>query len=59
MANFVIGTAIQGVGPAELFYQWALDLLGRKVLLMTRSGAVREFTLKIANFMGKGRRCLR
>ncbi|ONF44511.1 acyl-CoA dehydrogenase [Marinobacter lutaoensis] len=31
----------------------ALDLLGRKVLLMTRGGAVREFTLKIANFARK------
>ncbi|WP_404366195.1 acyl-CoA dehydrogenase C-terminal domain-containing protein [Marinobacter sp.] len=28
----------------------ALDLLGRKVLLMTRGGAVREFTLIISNF---------
>jgi len=31
----------------------ALDLLGRKVLLMTQGGAVREFTLKIANFARK------
>ncbi|MCM0613871.1 acyl-CoA dehydrogenase C-terminal domain-containing protein [Marinobacter sediminum] len=31
----------------------ALDLLGRKVLLMTRGGAVREFTAKIANFARK------
>ncbi|OZB05140.1 MAG: acyl-CoA dehydrogenase, partial [Marinobacter sp. 34-60-7] len=31
----------------------ALDLLGRKVLLMTRGGAVREFTLKVANFARK------
>ncbi|WP_273210166.1 acyl-CoA dehydrogenase C-terminal domain-containing protein [Marinobacter subterrani] len=31
----------------------ALDLLGRKVLLMTRGGAVRDFTLKIANFARK------
>ncbi|PKM02355.1 MAG: acyl-CoA dehydrogenase, partial [Gammaproteobacteria bacterium HGW-Gammaproteobacteria-6] len=28
-------------------------LLGRKVLLMTQGGAVREFTLKIANFARK------
>lgn len=28
----------------------ALDLLGRKVLLMTRGGAVREFTAQIAKF---------
>src|SRR3546814_6258481 len=28
----------------------ALDLLGRKVLVMTRGGAVREFTGMIANF---------
>jgi len=31
----------------------ALDLLGRKVLLMTQGGAVREFTLKLANFARK------
>ena len=31
----------------------ALDLLGRKVLLMTQGGAVREFTLKVANFARK------
>jgi alkylation response protein AidB-like acyl-CoA dehydrogenase len=31
----------------------ALDLLGRKVLLMTQGGAVREFTLKIANYARK------
>ncbi|EMP54546.1 acyl-CoA dehydrogenase [Marinobacter santoriniensis NKSG1] len=31
----------------------ALDLLGRKVLLMTQGGAVRDFTLKIANFARK------
>ncbi|GAA3568571.1 acyl-CoA dehydrogenase C-terminal domain-containing protein [Marinobacter xestospongiae] len=31
----------------------ALDLLGRKVLMMTQGGAVREFTLKIANFARK------
>ena len=31
----------------------ALDRLGRKVLLMTQGGAVREFTLKIANFARK------
>ncbi len=31
----------------------ALDLLGRKVLLTTQGGAVREFTLKIANFARK------
>ena len=31
----------------------ALDLLGRKVLLMTQGGAVRAFTLKIANFARK------
>ena len=31
----------------------ALDLLGRKVLLMTQGGAVREFTLNIANFARK------
>ncbi|MCG2580333.1 MAG: acyl-CoA dehydrogenase C-terminal domain-containing protein, partial [Marinobacter sp.] len=31
----------------------ALDLLGRKVLLMTQGGAVREFTLIIANFARK------
>ncbi|MEX2474061.1 acyl-CoA dehydrogenase C-terminal domain-containing protein [Marinobacter sp.] len=31
----------------------ALDLLGRKVLLMTRGGAVREFTLVLANFARK------
>src|SRR5690554_7732150 len=31
----------------------ALDLLGRKVLLTTHSGAVRDFTLKIANFPRK------
>ncbi|MFX8270366.1 acyl-CoA dehydrogenase, partial [Acinetobacter baumannii] len=28
----------------------ALDLLGRKVLIMTRGGAVREFSGKIAKF---------
>lgn len=31
----------------------ALDLLGRKVLLMTQGGAVREFTFKVANFARK------
>ncbi|MBW4935027.1 acyl-CoA dehydrogenase C-terminal domain-containing protein [Marinobacter sp. F4206] len=31
----------------------ALDLLGRKVLLMTQGGAVRDFTLKVANFARK------
>ncbi|WP_372965009.1 acyl-CoA dehydrogenase C-terminal domain-containing protein [Marinobacter sp.] len=31
----------------------ALDLLGRKVLLTTQGGAVREFTLKVANFARK------
>ena len=31
----------------------ALDLLGRKVLMMTQGGAVREFTLKISNFARK------
>ncbi|MBD3639724.1 MAG: acyl-CoA dehydrogenase C-terminal domain-containing protein [Marinobacter sp.] len=31
----------------------ALDLLGRKVLLMTQGGAVREFTLKVANHARK------
>ncbi|WP_375177746.1 acyl-CoA dehydrogenase C-terminal domain-containing protein [Marinobacter mobilis] len=31
----------------------ALDLLGRKVLLMTQGGAVREFTLTVANFARK------
>lgn len=31
----------------------ALDLLGRKVLLMTHGGAVREFTLKVANHARK------
>ncbi len=31
----------------------ALDLLGRKVLLMTQGGAVREFTLNVANFARK------
>ena len=31
----------------------ALDLLGRKVLLTTQGGAVRDFTLKIANFARK------
>ncbi|PSF13576.1 acyl-CoA dehydrogenase [Marinobacter fuscus] len=31
----------------------ALDLLGRKVLLSTQGGAVREFTFKIANFARK------
>ena len=31
----------------------ALDLLGRKVLMMTQGGAVREFTLKITNFARK------
>ncbi|WP_166252875.1 acyl-CoA dehydrogenase C-terminal domain-containing protein [Marinobacter salicampi] len=31
----------------------ALDLLGRKVLLMTQGGAVRAFTLKISNFARK------
>lgn len=31
----------------------ALDLLGRKVLLMTQGGAVREFTLKVANYARK------
>ena len=31
----------------------ALDLLGRKVLLMTQGGAVREFTLILANFARK------
>ncbi|GGC66642.1 acyl-CoA dehydrogenase C-terminal domain-containing protein [Marinobacter halophilus] len=31
----------------------ALDLLGRKVLLMTQGGAVREFTFTIANFARK------
>ncbi|HET8799583.1 MAG TPA: acyl-CoA dehydrogenase C-terminal domain-containing protein [Marinobacter sp.] len=31
----------------------ALDLLGRKVLLMTQGGAVRDFTLRIANFARK------
>ncbi|PVY77473.1 hypothetical protein C8D92_103159 [Tamilnaduibacter salinus] len=31
----------------------ALDLLGRKVLLMTQGGAVREFTFKISNFARK------
>ena len=31
----------------------ALDLLGRKVLMMTQGGAVREFTLKIANLARK------
>ena len=31
----------------------ALDLLGRKVLLMTQGGAVRDFTLRVANFARK------
>ncbi|MDX1588218.1 MAG: acyl-CoA dehydrogenase C-terminal domain-containing protein [Oleiphilaceae bacterium] len=31
----------------------ALDLLGRKVLLMTQGGAVRDFTFKISNFARK------
>ncbi|MCH8497669.1 MAG: acyl-CoA dehydrogenase C-terminal domain-containing protein [Marinobacter sp.] len=31
----------------------ALDLLGRKVLMMTQGGAVREFTLKVTNFARK------
>lgn len=31
----------------------ALDLLGRKVLLMTQGGAVRDFTLQISNFARK------
>jgi hypothetical protein len=31
----------------------ALDLLGRKVLLMTQGGAVREFTLRVVNFARK------
>ncbi|WP_203142101.1 acyl-CoA dehydrogenase C-terminal domain-containing protein [Marinobacter mangrovi] len=31
----------------------ALDLLGRKVMLMTQGGAVREFTLRISNFARK------
>ncbi len=31
----------------------ALDLLGRKVLLTTQGGAVRDFTLKMANFARK------
>lgn len=31
----------------------ALDLLGRKVLLNTKGGAVREFTARIANFARK------
>lgn len=31
----------------------ALDLLGRKVLLMTRGKAVRDFTLKMSNFARK------
>jgi alkylation response protein AidB-like acyl-CoA dehydrogenase len=31
----------------------ALDLLGRKVLMMTQGGAVREFTLNVANFARK------
>ncbi|MDI9243794.1 acyl-CoA dehydrogenase C-terminal domain-containing protein [Marinobacter sp. CHS3-4] len=31
----------------------ALDLLGRKVLLMTQGGAVRDYTLRIANFARK------
>ncbi len=30
-----------------------LDLLGRKVLLMTQGGAVREFTLRVVNFARK------
>lgn len=37
-----IGTGIQ-----------ALDLLGRKVLLNTKGGAVREFTARVANFARK------
>ncbi|WP_336367863.1 acyl-CoA dehydrogenase C-terminal domain-containing protein [Marinobacter sp. C2H3] len=31
----------------------ALDLLGRKVLLMTKGGAVRDFSLTVANFARK------
>ncbi|WP_111498395.1 acyl-CoA dehydrogenase C-terminal domain-containing protein [Marinobacter bohaiensis] len=31
----------------------ALDLLGRKVMLMTQGGAVREFTLRVSNFARK------
>jgi alkylation response protein AidB-like acyl-CoA dehydrogenase len=31
----------------------ALDLLGRKVLLMTQGGAVREFSLRVANYARK------
>ncbi len=31
----------------------ALDLLGRKVLIMSQGGSVREFTLKISNFARK------
>ncbi|MDX1635256.1 MAG: acyl-CoA dehydrogenase C-terminal domain-containing protein [Marinobacter sp.] len=31
----------------------ALDLLGRKVLMMTQGGAVRDFTLQVSNFARK------
>jgi alkylation response protein AidB-like acyl-CoA dehydrogenase len=31
----------------------ALDLLGRKVLMMTQGGAVREFSLRVANYARK------
>lgn len=43
-----IGTLYEGTTGIQ-----ALDLLGRKVLLMTQGGAVREFTLILANFARK------